>query len=60
MAWPYVLPWYDGLGWALLALLPLSALPPALPRPRCPGPRCPCPRCPGPGGLRAWSWRWTG
>jgi hypothetical protein len=25
MAWPYVLPWYDGLGWALLALLPLAA-----------------------------------
>jgi hypothetical protein len=21
LAWPYVLPWYDGLGWALLALL---------------------------------------
>ncbi|HVB45291.1 MAG TPA: polyprenol phosphomannose-dependent alpha 1,6 mannosyltransferase MptB [Streptosporangiaceae bacterium] len=26
MAWPYVLPWYDGLGWALLALLPASRL----------------------------------
>ena len=26
-AWPYVLPWYDGLGWALLALLPWAALP---------------------------------
>jgi hypothetical protein len=26
MAWPYVLPWYDGLGWALLALLPLTVL----------------------------------
>jgi hypothetical protein len=26
MAWPYVLPWYDGLGWALLALLPLPAV----------------------------------
>jgi hypothetical protein len=26
MAWPYVLPWYDGLGWALLALLPLPTL----------------------------------
>ena len=25
-AWPYVLPWYDGLGWALLALLPFSRL----------------------------------
>ena len=25
-AWPYVLPWYDGLGWALLALLPWSRL----------------------------------
>jgi hypothetical protein len=25
VAWPYVLPWYDGLGWAVLALLPLSA-----------------------------------
>ena len=25
MGWPYVLPWYDGLGWALLALLPLPA-----------------------------------
>ena len=24
LAWPYVLPWYDGLGWALLALLPAS------------------------------------
>ena len=26
LAWPYVLPWYDGLGWALLALLPASGL----------------------------------
>jgi hypothetical protein len=26
VAWPYVLPWYDGLGWALLALLPWSRL----------------------------------
>jgi alpha-1,6-mannosyltransferase len=26
VAWPYVLPWYDGLGWAFLALLPLSRL----------------------------------
>jgi len=26
MAWPYVLPWYDSLGWALLALLPLPVL----------------------------------
>jgi hypothetical protein len=25
-AWPYVLPWYDGLGWAALALLPRSRL----------------------------------
>jgi hypothetical protein len=25
VAWPYVLPWYDGLGWATLALLPISA-----------------------------------
>jgi hypothetical protein len=25
-AWPYVLPWYDALGWALLALLPWSGL----------------------------------
>jgi hypothetical protein len=24
MAWPYVLPWYDSLGWALLALLPVT------------------------------------
>jgi hypothetical protein len=24
MAWPYVLPWYDALAWALLALLPAS------------------------------------
>jgi hypothetical protein len=24
-AWPYVLPWYDALGWALLALVPLVA-----------------------------------
>ncbi len=31
MGWPYVLPWYDGLGWALLALLPWPAgLPPAV------------------------------
>jgi hypothetical protein len=26
LAWPYVLPWYDSLGWALLALLPWSRL----------------------------------
>ncbi len=26
LAWPYVLPWYDGLGWALLVLLPASRL----------------------------------
>jgi hypothetical protein len=26
VAWPYVLPWYDGLGWAFLALLPASRL----------------------------------
>jgi hypothetical protein len=26
LAWPYVLPWYDGLGWALLAVLPASGL----------------------------------
>jgi hypothetical protein len=25
-AWPYVLPWYDGLGWAAAALLPRSRL----------------------------------
>ena len=25
VAWLYVLPWYDGLGWAVLALLPISA-----------------------------------
>jgi hypothetical protein len=24
VAWPYVLPWYDGLGWAALALLPIQ------------------------------------
>jgi hypothetical protein len=24
LTWPYVLPWYDGLGWALLALLPAA------------------------------------
>src|SRR5215472_301455 len=24
MAWPYVLPWYDALAWALLPLLPAS------------------------------------
>jgi hypothetical protein len=29
MAWPYVLPWYDGLGWALLALLPPGRAAPA-------------------------------
>jgi len=27
VAWPYVLPWYDGLAWALLALLPWAPLP---------------------------------
>jgi alpha-1,6-mannosyltransferase len=26
-AWPYVLPWYDALGWALLPLVPLAAGP---------------------------------
>ena len=26
MAWPYVLPWYDALAWALLPLLPASGL----------------------------------
>jgi len=26
LAWPYVLPWYDGLGWALLVMLPASRL----------------------------------
>ena len=26
LAWPYVLPWYDGLAWALLAALPASRL----------------------------------
>ena len=26
LAWPYVLPWYDALGWALLAALPASRL----------------------------------
>ena len=26
VAWPYVLPWYDALGWALLALLPATGL----------------------------------
>jgi len=25
-AWPYVLPWYDSLGWALLAAAPWSRL----------------------------------
>jgi hypothetical protein len=25
-AWPYVLPWYDALGWAVLAVLPWSRL----------------------------------
>ena len=24
-AWPYVLPWYDAFGWALLALVPLAS-----------------------------------
>jgi hypothetical protein len=32
VAWPYVLPWYDGLGWATLALLPIPSRP-ALSRP---------------------------
>ncbi len=27
VAWPYVLPWYDGFAWALLALLPWTFLP---------------------------------
>jgi len=26
-AWPYVLPWYDALGWALLALIPMVSAP---------------------------------
>ena len=26
VAWPYVLPWYDGLGWAALALLPIRSM----------------------------------
>jgi hypothetical protein len=26
LAWPYVLPWYDGVAWALLAALPASRL----------------------------------
>jgi hypothetical protein len=27
MAWPYVLPWYDVLGWALLPLIPVVSAP---------------------------------
>jgi hypothetical protein len=27
VAWPYVLPWYDGLAWAFLAVLPWLAMP---------------------------------
>lgn len=45
MAWPYVLPWYDGLGWALLALLPLPAPGMAAPGMAAPG------RGSGPAGL---------
>jgi hypothetical protein len=26
LAWPYVLPWYDALGWALLAMVPASGV----------------------------------
>jgi hypothetical protein len=26
-AWPYVLPWYDALAWALLPLIPLVSVP---------------------------------
>jgi len=26
VAWPYVLPWYDALAWALLPMLPASRL----------------------------------
>jgi hypothetical protein len=26
LAWPYVLPWYDALGWAFLALVPATAV----------------------------------
>ena len=26
LAWPYVLPWYDALAWAVLPLLPASGL----------------------------------
>jgi hypothetical protein len=26
-AWPYVLPWYDALGWALLPLIPMVSAP---------------------------------
>jgi hypothetical protein len=28
-AWPYVLPWYDALAWALLPLVPLASVPAA-------------------------------
>jgi hypothetical protein len=27
LAWPYVLPWYDALGWALLPLIPMVSAP---------------------------------
>jgi len=30
-AWPYVLPWYDALGWALLPLVPLGSAEAGLP-----------------------------
>ena len=39
VAWPYVLPWYDGLGWAALALLPIPSRPiPSRPNPSLVGP----------------------
>jgi hypothetical protein len=55
MAWPYVLPWYDGLGWALLALLPLPALRLAAPGLAAPG-GGPAPAGPAPAGPWAGSW----
>jgi hypothetical protein len=49
VAWPYVLPWYDGLGWATLALLPIPARPiPARPIPARPIPARPIPSLVGP------------
>jgi hypothetical protein len=49
VAWPYVLPWYDPLGWAVLALLPISA--PAAQAPAAQAPAAQAPAGMAPAGM---------